>query len=96
MKPTIKTKKAVEKPISGIKSGLIIGVSLGTAKIEIKSIKINRLYKKRYFILRKMIVSNPQNQYQVGDFVMIAPCRPISKRKKYRIIGKIEKQGSKK
>lgn len=35
---------------------------------------------------RKLAVHDPKNIAQVGDMVEIVPCRPVSKRKRWRVV----------
>ena len=35
---------------------------------------------------RKLAVHDPKNVAQVGDLVEIVPCRPVSKRKRWRVV----------
>lgn len=45
-------------------------------------------YKKFYKLSKKYQAHDEQNEYKVGDKVMIEECRPISKHKSFRVIGR--------
>ena len=44
-------------------------------------------YKKRYRVSTKYLVHDPKEQYSVGDTVEFVECRPLSARKRHRVVG---------
>lgn len=46
----------------------------------------HKLYSKLYTRTRKFHVHDSQNKYAVGDVVEFIQCRPISKKKRWRVI----------
>ena len=60
-----------------------------TVTVLISSIKSHRLYQKNYKVSKKIKAHDEENKYQVGDFVEIAPTKPISKQKSYKVIKKV-------
>jgi small subunit ribosomal protein S17 len=59
-----------------------------TAVILVRKIKTDPLYRKRIRLSRRFKADNPDNKFKVGDFVIIEECRPLSREKRWRIIGK--------
>lgn len=47
----------------------------------------HKLYDKLYFRTRKFHVHDPNNTYKIGDTVTFEECRPLSKKKKWRVTG---------
>ena len=62
-----------------------------TAVVEIVRLKKHPKYKKYYKVSKKFKAHNSDNQYHVGDHVLIQETRPMSKDKRWIIIGKTNK-----
>ncbi len=60
-----------------------------TRVVEIARLKKHPLYKKYYKVTRKFKAHDGKNEYKTGDKVIIEETRPLSKDKRWRIIGKI-------
>lgn len=60
-----------------------------TVVVEVERIKEHPKYKRRYKVSKKYKAHNEKGEYKVGDRVIIEECRPISKEKKWRVVGKI-------
>jgi len=61
-----------------------------TVVVEVIRIKEHPKYKKRYKVRKKYKAHDEKNQYKVGDKVVIQETRPISKHKKWKVIGLAE------
>lgn len=48
-------------------------------------------FKKTINLKTRLMAHDPKNLCNVGDRVRIAECRPISKRKRWRLLGVLEK-----
>lgn len=59
-----------------------------TIVVRVDSAKVHPKYGKRYILSRKYKVHDEKNEYQVGDVVKFTECRPLSKDKRWRVIGK--------
>jgi len=57
-------------------------------KVDIR--KSHSIYKKKYTVSKRYKAHDELNQYQVGDFVLIRQCRPLSKDKRWKVIKKIK------
>ncbi len=69
-----------------LQSGIVVGNKMDKSivvKIE-RKIK-HPLYKKTIKRSKKYIAHDDQNECKLGDLVYIAECRPLSKRKRYRL-----------
>ena len=69
-----------------LQSGIVVSNKMDKSivvKIE-RKIK-HPLYKKTIKRSKKYIAHDEQNECQVGDLVQIAECRPLSRRKRYRL-----------
>ncbi len=61
-----------------------------TVVVEVERIKEHPLYKKRFKVHRRYKAHDEHNQYKVGDIVVIEECRPLSKEKRWRVLGKAD------
>jgi small subunit ribosomal protein S17 len=62
-----------------------------TSTILVERVKIHPLYKKRVRVKKKYHADDNQLKLQVGDWVKISPCRPVSKLKRFKVIEVIKK-----
>jgi small subunit ribosomal protein S17 len=61
-----------------------------TVVVEVERIKKHPLYKKRMKIHKKYKAHDENGDYKQGDHVVIEECRPKSKDKKFKVIGKVK------
>lgn len=59
-----------------------------TVVVRVDYLRFHPIYKKRFTVSKKFPVHDEKCQYNVGDTVEFVECRPISKRKKWRVIYK--------
>ena len=59
-----------------------------TIVVKVTQTKLHPKYLKRYTVSKKYKVHDPLNTFAVGDVVNFVECRPISKDKRWRVIGK--------
>ncbi|MCL5795433.1 MAG: 30S ribosomal protein S17 [Patescibacteria group bacterium] len=60
-----------------------------TVVVSVERYKKHPLYEKKYKVSKKYIVDDPKNLYKVGDLLTIAPTKPLSKHKCWRVVKKI-------
>lgn len=60
-----------------------------TIVVRVDSLKLHPKYRKRYKRSERYKVHDEKNEYAVGDAVRFVECRPISKDKCWRVIGKV-------
>ena len=58
-----------------------------TVVVAVVRTKLHPKYNKRYAVTKKYKVHDPNNEYKVGDEVVFVETRPISKTKRWRVIG---------
>ena len=69
-----------------LQSGIVVSNKMDKSivvKIE-RKIK-HPIYKKTIKRSKKYIVHDEQNECKIGDLVQIAECRPLSKKKRFRL-----------
>jgi small subunit ribosomal protein S17 len=59
-----------------------------TVVVKIERIKEHPRYKKRYKVHKNYKAHDEKGEYKEGDVVIIEETRPISKDKRWRVIGK--------
>ncbi len=68
-------------------TGVVVSAKMNnSAVVSVEVLKEHPRYRKRYRIQHKYLADNPDNKYQAGDRVVIEECRPLSRRKRWRII----------
>ena len=60
-----------------------------TVVVEVTRTTVHPKYLKRYKISRKFKAHDEQGEYKKGDKVTIKECRPISRGKRWTIVGKM-------
>ena len=59
-----------------------------TVVVRIDRVKMHSKYHKRYTVSKNFKAHDEKNEYKIGDKVIIQECRPLSKDKHWRVIGK--------
>ncbi len=77
-----------KKHIKTLKGAVISDKMQKTIVVRVERVKEHPKYKKRYKIHKKYKAHDEKGEYKVGDRVIIEECRPISKEKRWRVIGK--------
>jgi small subunit ribosomal protein S17 len=78
------TEKKIRKTFRGV---VVSDKGDKTIVVSVKRTKLHPKYLKRYTISKKYKVHDAKNQYKVGDEVSFIACRPISKDKRWRVLG---------
>ncbi len=60
-----------------------------TIVVRVDRLKTNPKYNKQYRQSRKFKVHDEKKEYKVGDVVRFVETRPLSKDKRWRVIGKV-------
>ncbi len=60
-----------------------------TRVVEVTHIKLHSRYLKHYTVTKKFKAHDEKNEYRAGDRVVIQETKPLSKEKRWVIIGKI-------
>lgn len=53
--------------------------------VEIKKLRAHSLYRKRYYVSKRLKVHDSENKGKEGDVVIIEQCRPMSSGKHWRL-----------
>ena len=76
-------KRGVRKKLTGV----VIGNSMDkTATVLVNRLTKHNTYMKYVSSQKKYMAHDPQNRCQVGDMVKIIESRPISKKKRWRLL----------
>ena len=69
-----------------LQSGIVVSNNMDKSIVVKIDRKINPpIYKKTIKRSEKYIVHDEQNECKIGDLVQIAECRPLSKKKRFRL-----------
>ena len=76
-----------------VRQGVVVSDKMSkTVVVLVERVFRHPLYQKVIRSSKKYKAHDEQNQYKVGDRVEIAEVRPLSKDKRWRVVGKVEKQ----
>lgn len=81
----METKNKLPKKIKQLKGKVLRDTRDKSVLVEVEFLKIHPLYKKRYFSNRKMLV-HADTEVKAGETVIIEECRPISKKKAWKVV----------
>lgn len=59
-----------------------------TIVVNVDSVKTHAKYGKQYVVSNRFKVHDEKNEYKVGDKVAFEECRPYSRDKRWRVVGK--------
>lgn len=62
-----------------------------TIVVKVERLVMHPKYKKRYHVSERYKVHDEKNEYHTGDMVLFCGTRPLSKEKRWRVIGRREK-----
>ncbi len=60
-----------------------------TVVVKVDRMKTHAKYRKQYLVSKKYKAHNENNEYKEGDKVIIRETRPLSKEKRWIVIGKV-------
>lgn len=60
-----------------------------TRVVEVERVKVHPKYKKRFRAHKRFKAHDEKEEYHTGDKVIIQESRPLSKEKRWRIVGKV-------
>jgi small subunit ribosomal protein S17 len=84
-------KKTESNKIFRELKGVVVSTKMQkTVVVEVNTSKAHKLYKKRFTISKRYKAHDENNEYNVGDKVLIRQVRPLSKDKKWAVIRKIK------
>jgi len=60
-----------------------------TIRVQVTRLKMHPKYKKQFKVTHTFAAHDPENAYHVGDKVIIRETRPLSKSKRWIVVGKV-------
>jgi len=76
--------------------GIVVSAKMNkTRVVEITRLTKHKRYHKYYKVTKRLKVHDENNQYNQGDKVIIQEVRPLSKEKRWEIVGKAQSVDSK-
>ncbi len=81
-------KKTIRRQLQGV---VVSDKMQKTIVVEIVRLKQHPKYKKQFKVNSKYKAHDEKKEYKVGDKVIIEECRPLSKDKCWRVVGRVEK-----
>lgn len=92
LKPTEhKNAAALAKSAGRRLEGVVVSDKMKkTAVVAITTLKLQPKYRKYFKVTKRFKAHDENNEYRVGDKVVIQETRPISKEKRWMIIEKLE------
>ena len=82
------------KPHKRVLTGNVVSdKSDQTIVVAISRRKVHRLYRKYITITKKLMAHDPDNACRVGDLVRVVESRPLSRRKRWRLVEIVKRAG---
>ncbi len=70
-------------------SGVVVSDKMDkTLVVQVEGLKTMKKYHKKYKKTKKYLVNDEGNEFKIGDKVEFEQCRPISSKKKWRVVKK--------
>jgi len=92
MSDTNETNQAGEKTVHRTLTGRVVSTAMDkTAAVAVERLVRHPVYGKFIRRTSKLLAHDENNEAQVGDTVEIASCRPMSKRKSWKIVNFVER-----
>jgi len=76
-------------PKKQLKGKVISDKMQKTIVVRVETIKVHPKYKKRFKAHKNFKADNSNNEYHTGDKVIIEEAVPMSKNKKWKVVGKM-------
>ena len=93
--PAVPAAKVVEKRGDRVLTGRVVSDKMDkTVTVLIERLVRHETYGKFLRRSTKLLAHDEDNQAHEGDTVTITPCRPLSRRKSWRLLSVVEKAAS--
>lgn len=87
-----KSEKGAERKLRKIRQGVVVSDKMEQSiMVRVDRTTRHRLYKKVIRRSKKYMAHDQENKCRVGDVVRIMECRPISRRKRWRLLEVVTK-----
>ena len=80
-------KKTIQRRLEGVVVG---DRNDKTVSVKVITVKRHPMYRIKYQVSKKYKAHDETNKYHVGDKIIIQACRPISRDKRWRVIGLVQ------
>ena len=78
-----------------VKVGTVVSSAMDkTVVVRVESLKMHPLYQRFVQHSHKFMAHDEKNECQVGDRVQIVECRPLSRRKRWRVAKVVERRAA--
>jgi len=68
-------------------TGIVVSDKMDkTLVVRVDRVKVHPLYKKRYTVSKRYKVHDEKNHFKKSDWVVFTECRPLSRRKRWRVL----------
>ncbi len=88
-KTIVKENKNEEKSVRQLIGVVSSAKMQKTVVVKVNRMKMNKKYRKQYLESTKYKAHDEKGQYKEGDRVIIEASRPISREKKWTVVGKV-------
>ena len=78
----------MEKIIRKLKGIVVSDKMAKTVVVSVVRLKKHQVYKKYFKVTKRFKAHDENNEYKVGDKVVIEETRPLSREKRWRVVGK--------
>ena len=86
------TAASLERKTRKVRIGTVVSDKMDmTITVAVERRVQHTLYKKYLKRTKKLLAHNPDNSAKLGDKVSIMECRPLSKRKSWRLLNILER-----
>lgn len=80
-----KNKNKIIKNLRGV---VVSDKMQKTIVVAVTRLKYHSKYKKQYKVTTRYKAHDENNEFKIGDKILIAQCRPMSKDKRWRVVKK--------
>lgn len=87
-------EQATNKPTRTLTGKVVSNKMEKTIAVEIERLIKHQRYGKYIRRTTKLLAHDENREAREGDTVSIAPCRPLSRRKSYKLVSVLEKAGA--
>jgi small subunit ribosomal protein S17 len=94
MSPSEESKVEVKKPSRALTGRVVSSKMDKTIAVEIERLIKHERYGKFIRRTTKLLAHDENKEAREGDTVSIVPCRPLSRRKSYKLVSVLEKAGA--
>ncbi len=85
------TKNNKEQRQLHTKRGVVVSDKMDkTIVVEVSRLAVNSKYRRKYKVTKRYKVHDEKEEYKVGDKIIIASVKPMSRHKSWKVVKKIK------